>query len=279
MRSACAVRFGTLLQIRGALAAVIADPGLKEGEELDFQIDLSDFGAVVRGQAEVLRVEHRDGTASRHLLRIRRMARFDKGLLAAWCEEHRSLGDHRPTSVPSSPLLGSVDSWIDPTAARDLPWPPPPPSHTPSKYSISSCQQREGTGRAAIRAVLRSALEGHRRGAATSAPDPQVDLRAQGSSPRVEVHYRTDPAWRRDWEAWLQQGLVLVPAASHALELDSTLSLRLVFRDRLDQTCTGRVVLHQADGFVIALDIEPRRLCCPEMIDADPDLPAADREA
>lgn len=203
------------------------------------------------------------------------MPRADKALLASWCEEQVAHAPEGTTSAPSKPPLGAVGSRLPSISARDLPWPPPKDTPVPTSFSISSCLAREGSGRAAIRAVLRAAASQPTVvGGALAGPDPEVTLQLEGDDPKVEVRYRSDPAWRRDWDAWLNRGLVMLPAPSHALAMDTLLTLRLVFTERLDLTCTGRAVLHHTDGLGVALDIDPARLCCPEMIDADPDIPS-----
>ena len=286
LRSERAVHFGTLVRIHGPLAGVTTDGHFEVGEEVEFQLDLAELDAIVNGVAEVRRAEYRAPQLNKVLICFRKMRREDQALLVEWCERQGAKATVTLEQGGQRPLCDLVESKVPSATGRDLPPPPrlPQPPREPesgpgsrhSIFSLSNVARGEGIGRAAIRAVLR---------AAAGEPLPVAGAPSQGGSqplvrldlaarpPTIEACYDDDRAWRRDWDAWISQGLLFVACGAQRPALDDVLRVRLLHPDRRETCCEGRVVLLHDEGFGLALDVDPEDLRLRDLVDADPDPP------
>ena len=123
--------------------------------------------------------------------------------------------------------------------------------------------RRTGTGRAAIRAVLRSKggepeqRSVGERPAPPIAPVPGVRVDLERDPPLVEATYDED-SWRRDWQDWLVRALLFVQAPQPLPSLDTRFDVRISHPPLLDLSCHGVVVTQHTSGFGLQLDADPR---------------------
>jgi len=283
------VHFGALVRIHAAMAGVETDGIYAVGQQIEFQLELSDLDRSVQGVAQVRRAELQPAALNRYLLRILRMRRSDQALLQEWYQLRST-----PTDAPGGGQdpQAALDSQVQSQLPEELPALPAPPrprpvpagASVPSRsrsFSISSSAQRAGTGRAAIRAVLLSAFaEPLPAGASTTtrrssqAMDPSITLDLHVEPPFVTLAYSSAESWRRDWDAWLQRGLLFVHAEPPLPPLEATSQVRILFPPDLDVVCSARVVVLHSYGFGLSLDLDPATLRRVDMVFADPDLDA-----
>jgi hypothetical protein len=258
LRSEQGVRFGTLLRIHAALMGIQTDGVFRVGDQVEFQLDLVGFDAIVQGLGEVERVDHRHDELNRYLVRIRKMRRADQALLQEWYEQ--LAGGVEPSLRDPDGGARALDSQVTSQLPSDLGLPHPPGFDGAPPAGA-------GSARAAVRDVLLAAsgqpadLEGLAGGAAEG--EPEVTWEPGATPPAITLRYRTESALRRDWSRTLRHGMVLVRVPGAAPALDLRVQVRIEGPPRLAECCTGRVALVHARGIGIILEIDPVKLAPP----------------
>jgi len=266
------IHFGTLVRLGRGRAGITTDGQYRQGDFVEFQLELTGWEQTVTGIAEVGKADIRAPRLNRYLLRILEMRRADRQTLQEWYHEQRT--DGGPESGSGSGVLDSqIGSQVPSRIARDLPHAAresydqgdPQLSNwgTDRGLCISTVVEHQGSRRQALRAVLRAAYGdplARKDGANESGTtDPELMVMLELSPPTVELRYNTLEAWQADWEAWLHQGLAFVRYQGPPPTLDQELSVRLTLSNRVDLSCPARVAVLHPTGFGLNLDLDPHQ--------------------
>ena len=245
----------TRLQRFGAsLATVLGDEPLREDDVLEMRFELPEYDTVVEGLVQVRRCNQRPDGQYATLFRIIRIRQQQLALLERWYSETQLRID-RPSDGARA-LDSQVASMGSYTRTHE------PSSQSGRGVHLSSmASHRAGSGRAAIRAVLRSkGGAGKARPEAdrpTPAPTPGIRLDLERDPPLVEATY-DERTWRRDWRDWLMRALLFVQAPQPLPEVDTRFDVRIAYPPLLEFSCRGVVVTLHADGFGLQLDADPQ---------------------
>ncbi len=268
LRRADNIGFGTVVRMGRGRLGITSDAEFKVGDFVEFHLELSGWNQAVSGVAEVSKAELRAPRLNRFLLRILEMRRTDRELLQDWYQEQRAASQADESEGALDSQVGSrAPSHIGrelPRAGSDAPRAVPGSTWgVDPALSISQTMEHQGSRRQALRAVLRAAFsEPAKEESEVITPhdqDPAPRIRLDLEPARIELHYRSLPAWRTDWEAWLHQGLAFVRYEGPPPTLDQVLSVRLVLPEELDMRCPARVVVLHPTGFGVQLDIDPHQ--------------------
>jgi hypothetical protein len=264
LRRSDGIHFGTLVRRGRGRAGITTDAVYRQGDFLEFQLELSGWDRTVTGIAEVARADIRGSRLNRYLLRILEMRRPDRETLQSWYLEQ--IDDARTASSPG--LMDSqVGSEVPSRIQRELPrvvHEPAPVSNwgNDASLTISQTVEHQGSRRQALRAVLRAAYGEPEPVAAVANPGPHgpvASVYLELAPPLIELRYRGVESWRVDWDAWLHQGLVFVPHRDRLPVIDQEINVRLVVKGLLDLTCPARVVVLHPTGFGANLDLDPHQ--------------------
>lgn len=167
IRSEYGVTLGRLLQVSDKQLLVEASTKFKPGSQLEFQLELADYGATVYGLAQVTRVTAYNDAPNRYLLAISQLATKDRSLYQRWIYE---LAQGGSTSSRQSAVVSSIVSTLG-----ERPAPLSTPGQAPPGPALrrgpeldwsaasSGSSGRRNVGRAAVRDALRARFAGRGR--------------------------------------------------------------------------------------------------------------------
>ncbi len=265
LRSEDELHQALLLRYGASLLKVRASPPLREGDFLEMRLELSSLDTVVQGLVEVRKASPARGDQQHALLRIAHMRPSSRALLEEWYDVTLHPSAESPEDVPGSGVAPRAPRSAGPERERDV------------LMSVST-PLRAGAGRAAIRAVFRSASATRRQEREQAGEAlPKVQLELETSPPRLALTYRLD-TWQRDWRDWLSKALLYVHHSPPFPRMDSELAVHLRCPPLLDLHCVGRVINVHDSGFGLLLDArmdhidrELPGLCDERGKSADPD--------
>jgi hypothetical protein len=266
LRRADNIGFGTVVRMGRGRLGITTDAVFRVGDFVEFQLELTGWDRAVSGVAEVAKVDLRAPRSNRFLMRVLEMRRTDRDQLQEWYMEQRAAAELEDSH-------GALDSQVGSRApsriGRELPRAGAGEEAPRSTWgvdpalSISQTVEHQGSRRQALRAVLRAAFsepaQDEREVVTPHAADPAPRIMLELDPARVALHYRSLEAWRKDWEAWLRQGLAFVRYEGPSPQLDQQLSMRLVLPNQLDMRCPAKVVVLHPTGFGVELDIDPHQ--------------------
>lgn len=278
------VHMGVLVRLEEAVAGVTTDARYNVGDFVEFQMELTGWGATVSGIAEVRRAGVRDTSTSRYLLQILEMRRSDRKLLESWYRDQRDAHEGESGMVAFA-LDSGVGSAAPPRAAPSLPRrrdaAPVTESHSTwfqeRALSISQTVEHQGSRRHALRAMLRTAFREHadrdqRVPGEAPVPGPRATVSPLPGLLRVELVYEDNTSWRADWNAWLHQGLVFVRCMDRVPDLEQRALVHLLYQECVDISCPARVVLIHPTGFGLVLELDALQLDAIESVTQDAHL-------
>jgi hypothetical protein len=241
-----------LLRFGASLATVLGDRPLREDEVLEMRFELPEYDAVAEGLVQVRRCNQRPDGKYATLFRIIRMRPRQQALLERWYSETQlrlDLPPHRARALDSR-----VASMGSATRSRQ-----PCSQGGRGAHLSSMASNRAGSGRAAIRAVLRSkAGEAEQAGPSpVQQPDPGIRVDLTRDPPLVTATY-DEQTWRRDWHDWLVRALLFVQAPQPQPTLDTRFEVRISYPPMLELSCHGVVVTLHTSGFGLLLDANPQ---------------------
>ncbi len=242
-----------LLRFGASLATVLGEEALREDDVLEMRFELPEYDTVVEGLVQIRRCNQRPDGQYATLFRIIRMRQEQQAMLERWYAETQVRVERpRGRSRALDSQVGSMGSYVrsDESVSR-----------SESGIHLSSiASRRAGSGRAAIRAVLRSrgGPEPSEAEGAGSPPPPTPGIRLdlERDPPLVEAVYDAQ-TWRRDWQDWLVRALLFVQAPQPHPPLDTRFDVRIAYPPLIELSCHGVVVTLHSTGFGLQLDTEP----------------------